>query len=566
MKKFTKFMSLLLAMVMLVGVMVLPASAANVVEGNIPNSNLTWQYDKDSKTLTISGEGEMPDNPVSDKTWSNYLGNIETVVIEDGVTSIGAYAFENCSKLKSVSIPNSVQKINVGAFRYCESLDNVELPDGIKFIAQYLFQGCVSLKTVSIPDSVTKIRSSAFQKCSSLGNIDLPASLTLIEDYAFSGATSMKAVNLPAKVKAIEPTAFNHCVAIEKVDVDANNSAFTSVNGVLFSKDMKTLVYHPAAMGGQYAVPESVVEIADYAFNYSAKMTGIALPNGLQKIGDDVFKGCKELSSIVLPVNLKEIGAGAFYDCDAITVLEIPEKVERLGGGLALDCDNLKSAYIYNDKCVFEGIYTFPKSTTIFGYVGSTADKYARRNGNTFISIDKFTQFEDITNDAWYYNAVVWAYNYNVTAGTRTSAFSPSDACTRAQVVTFLWRASGSPEPETAVNPFNDVEDGTYYCKAVLWAAENRITAGTSATTFSPDATCTRGQIVTFLWRYEGEPEATPSNNPFTDVKAGAYYEKAVLWAAETGVTAGTSATTFSPDNTCTRAQVVTFLYRDMNS
>ena len=276
MKKFTKFMSLLLAMVMLVGVMVLPASAANVVEGNIPNSNLTWQYDKDSKTLTISGEGEMPDNPVSDKTWSNYLGNIETVVIEDGVTSIGAYAFENCSKLKSVSIPNSVQKINVGAFRYCESLDNVELPDGIKFIAQYLFQGCVSLKTVSIPDSVTKIRSSAFQKCSSLGNIDLPASLTLIEDYAFSGATSMKAVNLPAKVKAIEPTAFNHCVAIEKVDVDANNSAFTSVNGVLFSKDKTELICYPAGkIEESYIIPNDVTTIGYAAFSSCASLENI---------------------------------------------------------------------------------------------------------------------------------------------------------------------------------------------------------------------------------------------------------------------------------------------------
>lgn len=166
----------------------------------------------------------------------------------------------------------------------------------------------------------------------------------------------------------------------------------------------------------------------------------------------------------------------------------------------------------------------------------------------------------------WAHDPIDWAIVNKITSGTGANTFSPNASCTRAQVVTFLWRAAGSPNPETENNPFSDVKDGTYYYKAVLWAVENKVTAGTSATTFSPDATCTRGQIVTFLWRYEGEPTATNTSNPFTDVKAGAYYEKAVLWASETSVTAGTSATTFSPDNTCTRAQVVTFLYRDLTA
>ena len=172
--------------------------------------------------------------------------------------------------------------------------------------------------------------------------------------------------------------------------------------------------------------------------------------------------------------------------------------------------------------------------------------------------------FKDVKDGTYYYNAVMWAVQNGITSGTSTTTFSPNDGCTRAQVVTFLWRAAGSPEPKTTSNPFADVPSGKWYSKAVLWAAEEGITAGTSATTFSPDATCTRGQIVTFLWRYEGQPSASTTVNPFKDVKAGAYYEKAVLWAAETGVTAGTSDTTFSPDATCTRAQVVTFLYRDM--
>ena len=165
--------------------------------------------------------------------------------------------------------------------------------------------------------------------------------------------------------------------------------------------------------------------------------------------------------------------------------------------------------------------------------------------------------------DHWAHDAIDWAVVHGITVGTSETTFGPDEGCTRAQVVTFLWKAAGAPEPATTNNPFKDVEDDAYYEKPVLWAAENGITAGTAPDEFSPDANCTRAQIVTFLLRYEGNPEPSSTDNPFEDVEAGSYYEKAVLWAAENGITAGTSATTFCPDDTCTRAQVVTFLHRD---
>ena len=154
-----------------------------------------------------------------------------------------------------------------------------------------------------------------------------------------------------------------------------------------------------------------------------------------------------------------------------------------------------------------------------------------------------------------------WAVAQGITAGTTATTFSPNNPCTRAQAVTFLWRAAGSPAPENSTMSFTDVAEGSYYHDAVLWAVENGITKGTSDTAFSPNATCTRAQIVTFLWRSQKSP-ASDSVNPFTDVAADAYYANAVLWAAENGVTSGTTATTFSPNNNCTRAQIVTFLYR----
>ena len=170
--------------------------------------------------------------------------------------------------------------------------------------------------------------------------------------------------------------------------------------------------------------------------------------------------------------------------------------------------------------------------------------------------------FKDVPADAYYAAPVAWAVANSVTSGTSPTTFSPDDGCTRGQVVTFLWRAAGSPEPTGTKNPFRDVKSDAYYYKAVLWAVENGITSGTSATTFSPDDICTRGQIVTFLWRANGKPAPSKTSNPFKDVKASDYFYDSVLWAVEKGITLGTDATHFSPSDTCTRGQVVTFLYR----
>ena len=169
--------------------------------------------------------------------------------------------------------------------------------------------------------------------------------------------------------------------------------------------------------------------------------------------------------------------------------------------------------------------------------------------------------FTDVADKAYYRDAVEWAVDNGITKGTTATTFSPNATCTRAQAVTFLWRAAGSPEPETRAMPFTDVPVGSYYYDAVLWAVENGITKGTSDTTFTPNMTCTRAQIVAFLWRSEKSPAAGTAN-PFADVKSTAYYADAILWAVGEKITKGTSATTFSPDDNCTRAQIVTFLYR----
>ena len=170
--------------------------------------------------------------------------------------------------------------------------------------------------------------------------------------------------------------------------------------------------------------------------------------------------------------------------------------------------------------------------------------------------------FTDVPEDSFYYDPVIWAVKNGVTAGATPTTFNPNGQCQRAQVVTFLWRAAGSPEPKTTVNPFTDVTEADFYYKAVLWAVENKITSGISATEFGPLVLCNRAQVVTFLYRAQGQPAVGNVHNPFKDVNAFDWYGPAVLWAAENGITMGISADEFGVDGICNRAQVVTFLYR----
>ena len=171
--------------------------------------------------------------------------------------------------------------------------------------------------------------------------------------------------------------------------------------------------------------------------------------------------------------------------------------------------------------------------------------------------------FTDVPAGSYYEDAVIWAVDKGITTGTSATTFNPNGICTRAQAVTFLWRAAGSPAAKSGAMPFADVKAGSYCYDAVLWAVEQGITKGTSETMFSPGATCTRAQIVTFLWRANGSP-AVSGNSAFTDVAADAYYAAAVTWAEKNGVTGGIGGGLFGSNNNCTRAQIVTFIYRSV--
>ena len=205
---------------------------------------------------------------------------------------------------------------------------------------------------------------------------------------------------------------------------------------------------------------------------------------------------------------------------------------------------------------------------TIYARYGTTGTGTRQLTGTVAIKIGQTMNFIDVKTTDYFYNSVKWAVGKNITNGTSSTTFSPYNPCKRAEIVTFLWRAAGSPEPTTTRNPFRDVNAVTHssYYKAILWASQKGIAAGTSTTTFSPDQVCTRAQIVTFLYRYAGKPSGYYSN-PFKDVSATneASYYNAILWASGKGITTGSSPTTFSPYASCNRAEAVTFLYRYTN-
>lgn len=226
-----------------------------------------------------------------------------------------------------------------------------------------------------------------------------------------------------------------------------------------------------------------------------------------------------------------------------VTVTVTPDSGYKLGELVVTDKDGKKLEL--TDKG--NGQYTF---TMPSGKVEVAAE---------FVKEVEVSPFADVATDAYYYDAVKWAVNKGITNGVSEMLFGPDQACTRAQIVTFLWRAAGSPEPKSG-STFADVAADAYYAKAVAWAVENGVTKGTSETTFHPDETCTRAQGVTFLYRALGKLAAAQAG--FTDVAADSYYADAVNWAAENGVTKGISETLFGPDGSCTRAQIVTFLYR----
>ncbi len=364
-------------------------SATVVVAGGTGNTtpsgtcgeNLTWTLD-DKGTLTISGTGKMTDySSYSIVPWSSYKYDtkydIKSVIIQDGVTSIGNKAFYGSTSLTSVTIPNSVTTIGDCAFDTCESLTSVTIPNSVESIGDFAFYGCNSLSSViignsvttigdcafywcesltsvTIPDSVVSIGDKAFSDCTSLASVTIPDSVTTIGDDAFYGCRSLKSITIPDSVTSIEERAFSDCALLTEINVADKNAMYSSKNGVLFNKDKTTLICYPAGKSDpSYTIPNSVTTIGEWA-----------------------FCGCESIASVTIPNSVTTIEYRSFSDCESLTSVTIPNSVKRIGA----------LAFGYHDYVGSE--YEKTENFTITGVKGSVAESYANNNGFTFIVLD----------------------------------------------------------------------------------------------------------------------------------------------------------------------------------
>ena len=327
----------------------------DIVDSGTCGANVTWTLDSNG-TLTISGSGAMKDcaSP-SESPWYNNRGQIKSVTIEQGVTSIGKGAFLYCSSLTSVSIPSSVTSIGNYAFQNCSSLISVTIPSGVTSIGDYAFENCSSLISVTIPNSVTSIGHLAFRGCSSLTDIN----------------------------------------------VDPNNKYWCSVDGVLFSKDMKTLVAYPRGRAGAYkcpdgvtfigddafvgcssltsvTIPNSVTSIGKYAFWYCSSLTSVTIPNSVTSIGDYAFSCCSRLTSVTIPNSVTSIGSSVFHYCSSLTSVTIPNSVTSIGNSAFYGCSSLTSVTIPNSVTSI-GIYAFYHCTKLKDvYYSGTEEQWSQ--------------------------------------------------------------------------------------------------------------------------------------------------------------------------------------------
>ena len=301
------------------------------------------------------------------------------------------------------------------------------------------------------------------------------------------------------------------------------------------------------------SIPSTVTDIGVVAFSNCENLQTITIPSSVKNIDNAAFRQ-SGIKSAALPNGLKQIEYCAFVGCSNLESVTIPGTVTSIGWRAFDICDNLKNVYFGGSQAQWRSVnvekYNDVLSTVTMHYDYKYPDASTTSTG-----------FADVASDAYYTEPVQWAVENKITNGTDATHFSPDQGCTRGQVVTFLWRAAGSPTVSGDAG-FVDVKSTDYFYDAVKWAVANNITNGTDATHFSPSATCTRGQVVTFMYRAKGSP-ATSGSCGFVDVKSSDYYYNAVIWAVANEITNGTDATHFSPSATCTRAQVVTFLYRN---
>lgn len=577
-------------------------AAFEVVEGNKAFLSVGGVLFSADKELLRYPVGKSADYTVPSGTVAIAGGafkdcsKLESLVIPDSVISIGKSAFENCAALKRITLPKSITKLEASCFSGCTALAEIALPDGLKTLGEKVFSGCAALKSVKIPAEVTVIPTEAFSGCVSLESITIPKNVSHINERAFDGCTALKKVDYLGSdtdwSQVTKETGNNALDNAEKSFTRTDHEHKYTDTVIPPTCTERGCTVHLCSCGDKredsYTPP----------LGHSYK-DGICVRCGILDPNKDIPHKHDFIPIVTKPTCLTEgfttytCSCGECYTKDYVsavghkTQLQNAKAVGCLTGGYTGDEICTVCGKVFKQGSVIFALGHDPQparvkapTCTESGYTGDlicmrcgdmtqTGTTVAAAGHKFFGGVcsvcgakgaEAAPKFDDVKSGAFYFDAVQWAVENGITNGTGKNTFSPNDVCSRYQIVMFLWRAAGQPEAKAAVS-FADVKPGDIFYEAVQWAVERGITKGTSSTSFSPYAPCTRGQIVTFLCRSAGSPKVSGACN-FSDVSSGSFCHDAVIWASSEGITNGTSAGRFSPNEGCTRAQVVTFLYR----
>ena len=547
------------------------------------------------------------------------VGKSADCTVPSGTVAIAGGAFKDCAKLESLVIPDSVTAIGKSAFENCAALKRITLPKSITKLEALTFSGCAALAEITLPDSVKTLGEKVFSGCAALKSVKIPAEVTVIPTEAFSGCVSLESITIPKSVSHINKRAFDGCTALKKVDYLGSDTDWSQVtketgNNALdnaeksFTRTDHEHKYTDTVIPPTCTERGCTVHLCSCGDKREDSYTpplghsykdGICVRCGILDPNKDIPHKHDFIPIVTKPTCLTEgfttytCSCGECYTKDYVSAVGHKTQLQN---AKAAGC--MTGGYTGDEVCTVCG-KVFKQGSVIFalghdpqparvkaptctesGYTGdlicmrcgdmTQIGKTVAAAGHKFFggvclvcgtkSAEAAPGFDDVKPGAFYFDAVQWAVENGITNGTGKNTFSPNDVCSRYQIVMFLWRAAGQPEAKAAVS-FADVKPGDIFYEAVQWAVERGITKGTSSTSFSPYAPCTRGQIVTFLHRSAGSPTISGTCD-FSDVSAGSFCHNAVIWASTEGITNGTRAGRFSPNEGCTRAQVVTFLYR----
>lgn len=542
---------------------------AEATTGGPLGDNLEWEYNKDTCTLTISGQGPMIDyNWDRMPPWNEWLvqGVKTTVIIEEGVTSVGDYAFYGEWTL-DVHFASTVESIGRKAFNG-SYMERLILNEGLKTVGDQAFGGLnittsyydpIENKhhtTLILPEGLEEIGEISF-KGTPWTDIYIPASLKSIRAYAadcqyatiyYGGSEEQwKQIQINYMNDDALKTPDHYNAGCPHLIQPIKGTAATCTEAGLTDGE-------GCAVCGAVTKEQQVIEKVAHNFADNT-CTNCGMTIDPSKPMNGTISGLSwafDINNGSLTVS----GEGAIPDYAAAA--DVPWSAWS-GEILSVTMASTVTAMGDNAFAGFDKLKEVSYDGTLYQW--QQMDIGSGNEALTNAKLNTAEVFTDVKTADWFYNPVNWAVNANVTGGIGNGQFGPNNFCTRAQVVTFLYAAAGKPEVTATENPFEDVADDAWYLKPVLWAVENGITGGTSPTTFGPDNYCTRAQVVTFLYAAAGKPEITASST-FADVADTDWYAKPVIWAKENDVTGGISATEFGPNQTCTRAQVVTFLYK----